>query len=62
MKHKTSKAERETPITDGDTRPDENIDGTTKANTSPIASDKKKITRERGADVNSMDDYKDANK
>ncbi|HEY0655388.1 MAG TPA: hypothetical protein VGD65_19775 [Chryseosolibacter sp.] len=60
MKNK-KQIERETPITDGDSRPDQNIDGEEK-NISPLRSpaDKKPVTRERAADVDSLEDYKDA--
>jgi hypothetical protein len=56
-----NKIKRETPIQDGDTRPDQNIDGKpAKDAGSPVASKKQKITKERGADVNSLEDFKDA--
>jgi hypothetical protein len=50
-----------TPIRDGDTRPDQNIEGKTKKTAgSPMASQKKKMTKERGADVDSVEDFRDA--
>lgn len=60
MKNKKKNTERETPIRDGDTRPDANIDGETKPKSSPVASGEKNVTKERAADVNSLEDYKDA--
>jgi hypothetical protein len=59
MKNKTKTA-KETPITDGDTRPDENIEGNQRKAGAPIPPSKKPTTPERGADVNSLEDYKDA--
>jgi hypothetical protein len=60
MKNKKTNTERETPIRDGDTRPDANIDGKTKTKSSPLASGGKSVSKERAADVNSLEDYKDA--
>jgi hypothetical protein len=53
---------KETPIRDGDSRPDQNVEGKTnnRQSGSPLASQKKKMTKERGADVNSIEDFKDA--
>lgn len=59
MKNKT-KIAKETPITDGDTRPDENIEGKQRKPESPIGITKKAMTPERGADTNSLEDFKDA--
>lgn len=60
MKDK-NKIKRETPIRDGDTRPDQNIHGKLEKDAgSPVASKNKKVTQERGADINSLEDYKDA--
>jgi hypothetical protein len=51
----------DTPIRDGDARPDQNVTGKdTKKAGSPLASQKKKMTKERGADVNSLEDFKEA--
>jgi hypothetical protein len=51
----------QTPIQDGDTRPDENIEGKKRKNPgAPIQSEKKALTPERGADSNTLEDYKDA--
>ena len=58
MKNK-SKLKRETPIQDGDTRPDQNLEGN-KPGPVPSPSDRSKITKERGADVNTLEDFKDA--
>lgn len=59
MKDK-DKEQRETPIRDGDTRPDQNIEGKVKKNSSPMATDPGKVSKERAADVNSLEDFKDA--
>jgi hypothetical protein len=60
MKNKKNTTERDTPIRDGDTRPDQNVDGLKEEKpTSPVAG-KNKITKERAADVNSLEDFKDA--
>jgi hypothetical protein len=50
----------ETPIRDGDTRPDQNLDPKAKKKSSPLASSKDRVTKERGADVDRWEDYKDA--
>lgn len=47
------------PIRDGDSRPDQNLTGKKKPD-SPLATGKK-ISKARGADVNTSEDYKDAN-
>lgn len=58
---KDKKIKRETPVLDGDTRPDQNADGKpTKDVGSSFSSEKKTVSPERGADVNSLEDYKDA--
>jgi hypothetical protein len=60
MKDK-NKEKRETPIQDGDTRPDQNLHGKEDRDAgSPLASKKKKLTDERGADMNTLEDFKDA--
>jgi hypothetical protein len=60
MKDK-NKIKRETPIQDGDTRPDQNLHGESRKKAgSPLGSEKKKLTKERGADMNTLEDYKDA--
>jgi hypothetical protein len=60
MKDK-NKIKRETPIRDGDTRPDQNMYGESRKNAgSPLASGKKKLTKERGADMNTLEDFKDS--
>lgn len=60
MKNKTNE-ERQTPIIDGDARPDQNIDGLTdKKSKSKNQPAKKPFTKERGADINTLEDYKDA--
>ena len=66
MKNKTDNIKRDTPIRDGDTRPDQNIEGESKIETkrkkasSPLANDRRELTKEGAADVNSLEDYKDA--
>jgi hypothetical protein len=62
MKNKENKkteAQKQTPIIDGDTRPDKQetvIDKKVSANTKK----EKKFTKERGADINTLEDFKDA--
>jgi hypothetical protein len=47
--------QKQTPISDGDTRPDQQSEGTW-----PLSNEyKDQVTKERGADVNSLEDYKD---
>jgi hypothetical protein len=47
--------QRQTPVSDGDTRPDQQPEGAW-----PLSNEyKDKVTKERGADVNSLEDYKD---
>ncbi len=60
MNDKTNRPDESAPIRDGDTRPDQNIEGKPKKQSSPVASEKGKVTKERAADVNSLEDYKDA--
>ncbi|HEY0743113.1 MAG TPA: hypothetical protein VGD40_16710 [Chryseosolibacter sp.] len=56
-----NKEQKETPIRDGDTRPDQNIEGTRKKpSSSPMATAPGKVSKERAADVNSLEDFKDA--
>lgn len=64
MKNKEDKEvreKRETPIIDGDARPDEQERA---ARAEKYLSEKektgKKLTEERSADINSLEDYKDA--
>ena len=45
---------KETPVSDGDTRPD-----TQPQEKWPVSNELKGVTKERGADVNSLEDYKD---
>lgn len=56
------KEKRETPVTDGDTRPDMPVDPQDKKATKPgeAADQKKKFESERSSDLNSLEDYKDA--
>jgi hypothetical protein len=57
---KEIREKRETPIIDGDARPDEN-ERAAKAEKFLAEKEKagKKLTKERGADINSLEDYKD---
>jgi hypothetical protein len=59
-KDKNKKQEEiQTPVPDGDTRPDQNQE----PDLSPgklIVNREKKITKERGADIDSLEDFKDA--
>jgi hypothetical protein len=59
---KNEKEKRETPIIDGDARPDMPVDPQEeKDQTPPTGSpDKQKFTSERVSDLNSLEDYKDA--
>jgi hypothetical protein len=61
MKNKNTN-ESHTPISDGDTRPDQNIDGKTKKDPGAPRNEenKKPLTQERGADTNTLEDFKDA--
>jgi hypothetical protein len=54
------KKEPETPVPDGDTRPDQNQEPDLSIGT-VAGQHKKKITKERGADTNTLEDFKDAN-
>ena len=58
MKNDKSKQEKKSPIHDGDTRPDKNIEKTSPGTRS--GKKQKKFTKERSADINSIEDYKDA--
>lgn len=64
MKDKQAKKireQKETPITDGDTRPDGQEIANHSNNSSPLTTKKKTgLTKERAADINSLEDYKDA--
>ena len=47
---------KDTPVSDGDTRPDQQPH-----HTWPLSKEtKKNVTEERGADVNSLEDFKDS--
>lgn len=56
--NKGQKEKRETPITDGDARPDMSLNPDERK----VAEErkKKKFEKERMSDVNSLEDYKDA--
>jgi hypothetical protein len=62
--NKEQKEKRDTPIIDGDTRPDMPVEGENKKDKKrkrPIADNKKKkFESERLSDLNSLEDYKDA--
>ena len=63
MDEKQRKKEKlETPITDGDTRPDMPVDPQKSKARKPAeaADDEKKFESERLSDMNSLEDYKDA--
>lgn len=47
-------------IQDGDSRPDQPVEKTSQDKKSPLASERGRVTKERGADVNSADDFRDA--
>jgi hypothetical protein len=51
---------KQTPVSDGDTRPDQQPEGKV-AQPFPLMKDiKNKVSDERNADINSLEDYKDA--
>ena len=56
------KEKRETPITDGDTRPDTPLNPQDKKAGKPRegTASEKKFETERSSDLNSLEDYKDA--
>lgn len=56
--NKEQKEKRETPITDGDARPDMPLNPDERKVTE--GQQKKKFEKERVSDVNSLEDYKDA--
>lgn len=60
MKNKTSKAHHRTPVEDGDTRPDVQENAADKKTAARTPVRKIKLTQQRSADVNSLDDFKDA--
>lgn len=64
MKDKKKKPiiEEQTPIMDGDSRPDKQEEAVTmERKRGPMPHKKeKKVTKERGADVDSLEDFKDA--
>jgi hypothetical protein len=51
--------EAQTPVPDGDTRPDQNQEPDLSIGT-VAAKREKKITKERGADINNLEDFRDA--
>jgi hypothetical protein len=58
-----TKIERETPIRDGDARPDQQVGDRKHPGSQMVErtkSEKQKTTKERGADVDSSDDFRDA--
>ena len=54
------KEKRETPIIDGDARPDMPVDTESTKKGKQQKSEEKKFESERVSDINSMEDYKDA--
>ena len=64
MKDRNKNREKElkqTPVSDGDTRPDQQPEGV-RSEPFPLMKDiKNKVSEERSADTNSLEDYKDAN-
>jgi hypothetical protein len=60
MKDKKARQEQlETPIADGDTRPDQQVENTKRTKT-PDVSERPKVTKDRGADIDRADDFRDA--
>lgn len=63
MKKKQKEEKAETPIIDGDARPDMPVDPESKKEKNKQGSaEKEKFTTERMSDMNSLEDYKDAKK
>jgi hypothetical protein len=62
LMNKKKKEKAETPISNGDTRPDKPIDpkAEKKKKNKEGSADEKKFTSERLSDLNSLEDYKDA--
>ena len=58
-KNDKEKKERQTPIIDGDTRPDKNIEQPVQKPDNSLKDDRQ-FTTERERDVNSLEDFKDA--
>ena len=59
---KDQKKEQRTPIIDGDARPDQMIETDTSSGKNKKQIEKEnEVTSNRSADVNSLEDYKDAN-
>jgi hypothetical protein len=54
------KEKRETPIIDGDARPDMPVDTENASKGKQSKQNEKKFESERTSDVNSLEDYKDA--
>ena len=57
---KKQKEKRETPIIDGDARPDMQVEPQRKKATIRGKTETKKFESERASDINSLEDYKDA--
>ena len=56
---KKQNEKKETPIRDGDTRPDQDLQPDLKKKSSPLASEKGRVSKERGADVDKWEDFRD---
>lgn len=59
-KNKNKDRQDQTPIIDGDARPDIPLDPEKKANHPEGKKGNDKFTKERMSDINSLEDYKDA--
>lgn len=57
-KEKINQEKSQTPIIDGDARPDQLNEDPGRKKTSPV--DKNRVSKERGADINKADDFRDA--
>jgi hypothetical protein len=57
---KKAKGKRETPIIDGDARPDMPTDPASEGKSKKKGPSEKKFESERLSDLNSLEDYKDA--
>jgi hypothetical protein len=60
MKTDKENKDQPTPITDGDSRPDKQHRRTKSSSPAGSPKKEKKFSKERGADINSADDFRDA--
>lgn len=60
MKTEKNQPQKDHVIQDGDSRPDQKTEKGSQEKKSPLASDRGRVTKERAADVNAADDFRDA--